>query len=238
MREHFHTIYSQHTQQYDRLVAREDTHNNILKTLQSLCTIQGQDVVEWGAGTGRITRLLAPLAQRIDAFDAAPEMLKVAREHNRSLGHTHVRFTVASHDAIPLKNNVADLAIEGWSFGHLAEGLSATEGAQAVQRALNEMERIVRPGGTKILIETQGTGVTTPSVSSRYLRDLYDFFIKQGFQYTWCRTDYRFTSIEEAHQLISFFFGPENIRTLDTKNLTLPECTGFWYQVSPSLEAS
>jgi len=33
------------------------------------------DVVEFGAGTGRITRLLAPEVQSIRAFDASEHML-------------------------------------------------------------------------------------------------------------------------------------------------------------------
>ena len=49
-----------------------------------------------------------------------------------------------------LEDRVADLAIEGWSFGHLAEGYPPAHGAQQAQRAIDEMLRIVRPGGTLV----------------------------------------------------------------------------------------
>ena len=40
--------------------------------------LDGIDVVELGAGTGRLTCLLAPLVQSIQAFDISPHMLEVA----------------------------------------------------------------------------------------------------------------------------------------------------------------
>ena len=59
----------------------EDYEGNILKTLNVyLCPMQGAEVVEFGAGTGRLTRLLAPQVKHIRAFDEAQAMLDVAAQ--------------------------------------------------------------------------------------------------------------------------------------------------------------
>jgi len=230
MREHFHHIYQDHAQRYDQLVTREDKAQQLSATLQSICPLDGLDVVEWGAGTGRVTRLLAPYARQIHAFDQAAPMLEVARERLPAPWQEKVHFAVSSHHPIPLDDDCADLAIEGWSFAHLAEELPAAEGAAAVQRAIDEMDRIVRPGGHLLLIETLGTGHTTPTPPSPTLAALYTYFEQTGFQRHHCRTDYQFETLEEAEALITFFFGAKRLDSLDREALTLPECTGIWHR--------
>lgn len=229
MQEHFQDIYQNHAATYDRLVSCEDRDNNVLKTLESICSLEGLEVVEWGAGTGRITRMLLPFAKQINAFDASPQMLEIARKKLQKLDAKHVHLGTSQHHRLPLEDESADLAIEGWSFSHLAEELPHEEGAAAVQKAIDEMHRIVRPTGTLILMETMGTGQTEPSAPEPFQEKLYAYFATQGFQMTWCRTDYAFASLEEAEHLLSFFFGEEMIDLLDKDTLTLPECTGFWY---------
>ena len=48
-------IYASRARDYERLVAREDYQGNILKALQDIRALAGLDVVELGAGTGRLT---------------------------------------------------------------------------------------------------------------------------------------------------------------------------------------
>jgi ubiquinone/menaquinone biosynthesis C-methylase UbiE len=70
-------------EQYEALVSREDYQGNILRAIQQILPLAGLSVVELGAGTGRLTCLLAPLVQSIQAFDISPHMLDVA---NAKLG--------------------------------------------------------------------------------------------------------------------------------------------------------
>lgn len=228
MKEHFQKIYDDHALNYNTLVSREDYQKNLLKTLRNLCDLEDIDVVEWGAGTGRISRMLAPFARTIRAFDGSVEMLKCARKQSAELGHTNVRYEAALHHHIPLPSSCADLAIEGWSFAHLAEDLSFEAGIATVQAAIDEMNRILKPRGTMILIETLGTGRTSPDPPEDFLSNLYTFFEGSGFLRSWCRTDYRFSTVEEAVQLTDFFFGVGMLEHLDRKALILPECTGIW----------
>ena len=59
----YQEIYAEHGSRYDELVSREDYQRNILPALQEIRVMDGLDVVDLGAGTGRIACLLAPLVK-------------------------------------------------------------------------------------------------------------------------------------------------------------------------------
>lgn len=79
MTDHFKDIYAQKADLYERMVAREDMHGNIFEALTEICPLDGIDVVEFGAGTGRLTRLLSVVVGHIHAFDEAQAMLSTLR---------------------------------------------------------------------------------------------------------------------------------------------------------------
>jgi ubiquinone/menaquinone biosynthesis C-methylase UbiE len=74
------TIYQQEAERYDRLVMREDKDGNLLPAIQSILPLAGTDAVELGAGTGRLSTMLAPLVRSLHAFDASDAMLGVMRD--------------------------------------------------------------------------------------------------------------------------------------------------------------
>jgi ubiquinone/menaquinone biosynthesis C-methylase UbiE len=227
----FEEIYAVHADDYDRLVAREDYQNNILAALREICPLEGAEVVEFGAGTGRLTRLLAPLAKRIRAFDASAHMLGVAEETLRQMGGSNWSLGVAENKNIPVESGAADLSIEGWSFGH-ATGWYPDTWHEEIGAALGEMRRVLRPGGTAVLLETMTTGSETPRPPSDGLAAFYSWLEKeQGFASKTIRTDYKFESLEEADRLTRFFFGDELAdRVLCENKVILPECTGIWWR--------
>ena len=234
-------VYEAHADQYQRLVQREDYQNNILSAIEDYCPLSGLDVVELGAGTGRITGLLAPHVHSIRAFDASAHMLDVAEKALRALNLPNWQLGMADHRQIPVDDSSADLVIAGWSFCYLAVW-GGVEWKSALQDGLNEIERILRPGGTVLIIESLGTGTEKP----RPPQHLGPYFVwlteapfgdGTGFEHGWVRTDYRFESLEEAVELSTFFFGEEMGQEVREKNwqipfraLVLPECTGIWWR--------
>ena len=50
----FAQIYAQHADEYDALVSREDYEGNLMPALQAIRALQRLDIVEFGAGTGRL----------------------------------------------------------------------------------------------------------------------------------------------------------------------------------------
>ncbi len=221
------SVYRSQAARYDLLIEREDYLGNLLPAMQDLLSLEGLDVVELGAGTGRLTRMLAPKAASILAFDRAPHMLFAAREHLEAGQDGAWHLCACDHRHIPAADESADLAISGWSIAYLVE--EGGEGwREEVDRALAEMERVLRSDGTILLLETLGTGFETPHAPD-HLADYFSHLEQIGFQRKWLRTDYRFSSLQEAVDLAGFFFGSELADLVrENKWVILPECTGIW----------
>ena len=226
-------VYDTHADQYERLIQREDWQNNIEKAIGKILSPDGLDIVDLGAGTGRLTRLLAPRARTIHAFDASAHMLAETEASLRGMGLSNWKVGVADHRQIPLADASVDLVVSGWSFCYLAVWGGANW-QFALQDGLAEIERVLRPGGTVILFETLGTGSATPQPPEK-LAGYYAWLAEKGFQSTWLRTDYRFESLDEAVELSSFFFGAEMGEKVRANNWqVLPECTGMWWKHKPA----
>jgi ubiquinone/menaquinone biosynthesis C-methylase UbiE len=222
-------VYEAHADQYERLVRREDYQNNLLAAIEDYCPLAGLDVVELGAGTGRLTRLLAPRVRSIKAFDSSAHMLGVAETSLRGMNLANWETGVADHRKVPVQDSSTDLVISGWSFCYLAVWGDA-DWQSALQDGLDEVRRILRPGGMILIIESLGTGTEKPR-PPEHLRAYFDWLTETGFERGWTRTDYRFESLEEAVELSTFFFGEEMGRQVREKNwVVLPECTGIWWK--------
>lgn len=229
MSDHFKTIYAQSAERYERLIAREDQRGNIFQILMDIHPFDGKTVVEFGAGTGRLTRIMSVLVDIIHGFDIAPAMLREGYRVLSETGMENWSFTQSDNRQMPIANDSADIVVEGWSFGHVMSWYPDNWQAET-DKMLAEMQRIARPDGTMILMETMGTGARKPLAPSEDLAKLYQYWEnKHGFEYRWIRTDYQFESVAEADELIRFFFGDEMADTLVAdKNIIIPECTGVW----------
>jgi ubiquinone/menaquinone biosynthesis C-methylase UbiE len=222
-------IYARRADPYAELVAHEDYQQNLLATINRVRPVAGLDVVELGAGTGRLTCLLAPLVRSIRAFDASPAMLAVAAKQLRQTGTRNWQLRVADHLRLPVADGSADLALAGWTLCYAALDYP-DRWRETVAQAVGEMRRVLRPGGTCLIIETQGTGFEAPHPPDS-LRDYLDYLPQLGFQSEWIRTDYKFASVAEAKAQIEFFFGPELAAQVEREQWQIvPECTGFWWQ--------
>ena len=231
MIDHFKQIYANQAELYERLVVREDQHGYLFSALNDIRPMGGLDVVEFGAGTGRVTRQLSVIVNRIFSFDIAPAMLGQAKDYLETTGMTNWGLALGDNHRMPVASNCADVVIEGWSFGHVT-GWYADHWREHIDQMLAEMERILKPNGTAILIETMGTGNRQPQPPSEGLAELYRYWQEEhGFEYRWIRTDYQFASSEEADKLMRFFFGDELAdRVLQSGKVTVPECTGIWWK--------
>lgn len=225
----FEEIYARHAAKYDALVSREDYQGNILPAIQRAIPLEGIDVVEFGAGTGRLTRMLVPFVKVIHAFDRSAHMLTIATERLQQAHKINWTLRVAENKSIPLPSASADLTIAGWSFGHVTEW-HPTYWHEEINTAVNEMKRLLRPGGTAVILETLGTASETPAPPNAQLAAYYALLEqKYGFTRQAIRTDYQFESLEEADKLVRFFFGNEMADQVRKNNwVIVPEWTGVW----------
>ncbi len=215
-------IYEHHADLYDRLIQREDYQGNLLKAIESILAPDGLDIIDLGSGTGRLARLLAPRARSLQAFDASEAMLAVAAESLRGMGLMNWQAQAADHRRLPVPEASADLVVSGWSFSYLAVWGDRSQ----LEAGWREVERVLRPGGTVILIESLGTGNPAP-VRLPHLEAYYAWLDEMSFARREISTDYRFASLNEARELAGFFFGPAMAAEIETE--ILPEFSGVWW---------
>jgi ubiquinone/menaquinone biosynthesis C-methylase UbiE len=100
---------------------------------------QPSSVLELGAGTGKLTRVLVSLGHDVHATDPDPAMLAILEEQ---VPGTPV--AVASAEDIPLADRSVDAVIAAQAF-HWFD----------LDRALPEIARVLRPGGRLCLVWNQ-----------------------------------------------------------------------------------
>lgn len=222
-------IYQSEGERYEALVSREDYQENIPRAIEEIINPDGLDIVDLGAGTGRLTLLLAPRAKSIRSFDLSAEMLRVCRQRLRASGLSNWKVSLADHRHLPVDAHAADLVVSGWSVSYLAVW-NPEQAQRELDRWLMEMRRVLRKDGTIILFESLGTGNEAPT-RLEHVESTYQWLDDHGFQNKWIRTDYQFESLDEAADLAGFFFGAEMAeRVREKRSVILPECTGVWWQ--------
>ena len=95
MSEQQRKIYESDAERYEVLISREDHQGNIPGVLDEIISVEGLDVVDLGAGTGRLTVMLAPQARSIISLDISDHMLDVTRAPRIGVPYSQVGYTPA-----------------------------------------------------------------------------------------------------------------------------------------------
>ena len=237
-----------HCTRYDEALCRRQDHaGELLAALQAIVPNLGcsSRVADVGAGTGKLSRLLAPHVASIILVDRSSDALSVARGQLAAHHDCAISFCEADMRTLPLANESVDLVIVGWAVSYLKseheiwhpDGSSGGPWRDEVDRAMKEFDRVLAPGGTLVILETMGTAVERSQRSGSWLYAHYR--AAHGLQEKVIRTDYSFPSKREALQTLSFFFGrgvaqrAEKLlsATVDEDEACIvPECTGMWWR--------
>lgn len=224
-------IYRHQAGLYDRMISFEDDEGNILKEMENIVPrLEEADAVDIGAGTGRLSLLLAPRVRSLIAADASAAMLAVAEDKLRQTGAANWRTLVADNRALPLPDRSADLITAGWTICYSAS-TNADQWRRSLETVMGELRRMIRPRGTIIIMETGGTGTERPNPPD-FLIPYYELLVSEyGFARSWIRTDFRFETAQEAEEMCRFFFGDELAdRAAAAGSAVVPGCTGVWWR--------
>ncbi len=107
-----------------------------LEVLAGLVELDGRDVVDVGCGDGALVRRLAGLGARVTGVEVSAEAVARARAHPAVAGERYVEGT---GQALGLPGASADVVVFMQSLHHVP--------ADAMDAALAEAARVVRPGG-------------------------------------------------------------------------------------------
>lgn len=226
--DHFRNVYSNKAAAYHALIAAEDTDGNLLPALRAAAPLASARVLDLGSGSGRIPLLLGGLDCTIVASDLHYAML-VEQQAQQAAAGDRWPLVQADGRATPFASGWAGVVTAGWAFGHLV-GWYPDDWQQQAGRAVAEMQRLAKPGGTLIIMETLGTGVLEPAPPTPGLAAYYAWLEgEHGFVRTTVATDYDFGSVERAAELCSFFFGEEMAERVRANGWSrVPEFTGLW----------
>jgi SAM-dependent methyltransferase len=100
-------------------------------------------LIDIACGPGVITAALAPNAASVLAFDATDEMLAKAKARCAKAGLSNVEFKSGDAEHLPFADAQFDGAVTRAALHHFAEP----------QNALNEMFRVLRPGGVAVIAD-------------------------------------------------------------------------------------
>jgi SAM-dependent methyltransferase len=111
----------------------------------------GAAVLDLGCGPGLVTELLAELVPHgtVVGVDANPALLARAERRLAATGHAGVRFVEAWAHALPLADASVDFAYSRFLFQHLGDPAAV----------LQELRRVLRPGGRVVLVDTDDGGL-------------------------------------------------------------------------------
>lgn len=228
MTDHFIHIYTTQAAAYHRLIEAEDAAGNLPRALAALADFAGARWLDVGSGTGRLPLLLRHLNARPLALDLHAAMLAEQR-HQRDRAGGAWPLAQADARALPVLSASVDVVTAGWALGHLC-GWYPTAWRVHLETALSEMRRVLRPGGTLLILETLGTGAEAPAPPTPALADYYAHLERaRGFTRHTLRTDYQFASPAEAEAVLGFFFGADLTQKIRAQHWArIPEWTGVW----------
>ena len=87
-----------------------------LRRLRADRYFAGRDVLDIGAGTGRMSLLIAPIARSVVGIDPDVDAIREARRDARRAGARNARFAVAPAQALGVAPGSFDTALFSWSL--------------------------------------------------------------------------------------------------------------------------
>lgn len=138
------TYFRRHAADWDRLRALHVSEERVERAV--LEAFAGRDIrsmLDLGTGTGRMLELFASRIERGLGVDANPEMLALARAALDRAGLRNCSVRSGDIYALPLPRDAFDAVIVHQVLHFLDDG----------GRALREAARVMRPGGTLVVVD-------------------------------------------------------------------------------------
>jgi ubiquinone/menaquinone biosynthesis C-methylase UbiE len=136
-------------QEFTRQAAQFASSAAINEARQTDCFLEaiggagGGVLLDVACGPGIVAAALAPRAREVVAFDLTPEMLEKARQRCAAAGVRNVTFREGSATDLPFADASFDGVVTRLSIHHFP----------MPQRAMAEMARVLKPGGTLVLAD-------------------------------------------------------------------------------------
>jgi ubiquinone/menaquinone biosynthesis C-methylase UbiE len=114
------------------------------------------EVLDVAAGTGHLSRAIAPYVKRVVALDLTPEMLAQGRQEAEQQGLTNLVFEQGEAEHLAYANDAFDVVVTRFSLHHFADPRGPVQ----------EMVRVCRRGGRVAVIDL--VSPDDPAVAATY----------------------------------------------------------------------
>jgi ubiquinone/menaquinone biosynthesis C-methylase UbiE len=126
---------------------------------RSVAALDKPKVLDLGCGAGHASFATAPFAREVMAFDLTRAMLEVTSAAAKERGLLNISTTQGSAEELPFHSQQFDFVVSRYSAHHWND----------VPRALQEVARVLKPGGQVCFIDL--TGAPSPLLDT-YLQSL------------------------------------------------------------------
>jgi ubiquinone/menaquinone biosynthesis C-methylase UbiE len=174
-----------------------DRDNKVIKYLNEL--LPDGIILDVGAGNGYTAEKLTHDNRNVIAMEPDEKMIDLTKNLIWSNG-------VAQ--SIPFHSNTFDAMYSTWAFFF--------DGITDIDEGLNEIERVVKDGGSIIIVDNYGEDEFC-SFSPHDISSKVSDWVKRGFDYHIINTEFIFDSVEEAKKLLTFYFGEQGNKVNKTR---------------------
>jgi ubiquinone/menaquinone biosynthesis C-methylase UbiE len=176
-----------------------DPEQRISSAMQAVAPLDGRVLLDVGAGVGDRTILYARLAAHVYALEPDPEALPILRGRIKSSGASNVTVVPAGAGAIPLEDNCVEVAYATWAYFF----------GPGSEPGLQEVERVVQPGGDLVVVQNNGHDEVSQfwAPMESECESWPPWFAEHGFSCQVVDTVWRFRTRDEALAVLEFLWG-------------------------------
>jgi ubiquinone/menaquinone biosynthesis C-methylase UbiE len=171
--------------------------------MQSLVSWADRTVLDLGCGTGFHLPRFAETAASVIGVDPHPDLLALARRRTRSLGN--VELMAGTAQSVPLPDRSVDVVQARWAYFF----------GPGSEPGLAELDRVVRRGGTALVIDNDGSRSTFGAWFRRGYphlptpTEIERFWATRGWTRTPVDMGWRFASRADLESVVRIEFKPE-----------------------------